>query len=148
MPRLGRGLHAGCQGGQQPGNAACLSGLRYSATWANRMPQAFAPYPGSRVAEAAGNDANGCGFRIVSLRTAAPAAKVIDYYYTRASGAGYSAEHKLDGAQRVLGGTRGQAAYMVYATAGPEAAPTSIWWSRAADPDRTRLSFARVTGLR
>jgi len=105
--------------GQQPGNAACLSGLRYSATWANRMPQALAPYPGSRVAEAAGNDANGCGLRIVSLRTAAPAAKVIDYYYTRASGAGYSAEHKLDGAQHVLGGTRGPAAYMVYATARP-----------------------------
>lgn len=104
---------------QQPGNAACLSGLRYSAAWANRMPGVFAPYPGARVAEAAGNDANGCAFRIVSLRTAAPAAKVIDYYYTRASGAGYSAEHKLDGAQHVLGGTRGQAAYMVYATTSP-----------------------------
>lgn len=105
--------------GQQPGNAACLSGLRYSAAWANRMPGVFAPYPGSRIAEAAGNDANGCAFRIVSLRTAAPAAKVIDYYYTRASGAGYSAEHKLDGTQHVLGGTRGQAAYMVYATTSP-----------------------------
>lgn len=102
--------------GQQPGNAACLSGLHYSAAWANRMPGVFAPYPGGRVAEAAGNDANGCAFRIVSLRTAAPATKVIDYYYTRASGAGYSAEHKLDGTQHVLGGTRGQAAYMIYAT--------------------------------
>ena len=106
--------------GQQAGNAACLSGLRYSAGWANRMPAAFAPYPGARIAEAAGNDANGCAFRIVSLRTAAPAAKVVDYYYTRASGAGYSAEHKQEGALHVLGGTRAGAAYMVYATARPE----------------------------
>ncbi len=102
--------------GQQAANAACLSGLRYSAGWAQRLPQALAPYPGAQVAEAAGNDANNCAFRIVSLRTAAPVAKVIDYYYTQASRAGYSAEHKMDGAQHVLGGTRGEAAYMVYAT--------------------------------
>lgn len=102
--------------GQQAANAACLSGLRYSAGWAQRLPGAFAPYPGAQVAEAAGNDANACAFRIVSLRTAAPPAKVIDYYYTRASGAGYTAEHKMDGGQHVLGGTRGGAAYMVYAT--------------------------------
>jgi hypothetical protein len=102
--------------GQQAGNAACLSGLRYSAAWAQRLPGAFAPYPAAQVAEAAGNDAAGCGLRIVSLRTSAAASKVIDYYYTHASGAGYSAEHKMDGAQHVLGGTRGDAAYMVYAT--------------------------------
>lgn len=102
--------------GQQVANAACLSGLRYSAGWAQRLPGAFAPYPGAEVAEAAGNDSHACAFRIVSLRTAASPAKVIDYYYTRASGAGYTAEHKTDGGQHVLGGTRGEAAYMVYAT--------------------------------
>lgn len=102
--------------GQQAANAACLSGLRYSAAWAQRLPAALAPYPGAQVAEAAGNDADACAFRIVSLRTAAPAAKVVDYYYTRVSSAGYSAEHKMDGTQHVLGGTRGEAAYMIYAT--------------------------------
>ncbi|MEJ8628907.1 hypothetical protein P0F65_01320 [Sphingomonas sp. I4] len=74
------------------------------------------PYPGAQVAEAAGNDANGCALRIVSLRTAASPAKVIDYYYTKASGAGLSAEHKMDGTQHVLGGTGGNGAYIVYAT--------------------------------
>ena len=103
--------------GQQSANAACVGGLRYSAGWAGRLPAALAVYPGGQVAEAAGNDAQGCALRIVSIRTSAPAAKVVDYYYTRASGAGYSAEHKMDGAQHVLGGTRGDAAYMIYATA-------------------------------
>ena len=103
--------------GQQAGNTACVGGLRYSAGWAGRLPAALAVYPGGQVAEAAGNDAQGCALRIVSIRTSAPAAKVVDYYYTRASGAGYSAEHKMDGAQHVLGGTRGDAAYMIYATA-------------------------------
>lgn len=102
--------------GQQAANAACLSGLRYSAAWAQRLPAALPPYPGAQVAEAAGNDANGCALRIVSLRTTAPPAKVIDYYYTRASGAGLSAEHKMDGTQHVLGGTGGNGAYIVYAT--------------------------------
>lgn len=119
MPRLGRGLHAGCQGRAAAGQCGLPVGPALFGDLGEPDAAGLCPYPGSRVAEAAGNDANGCGFRIVSLRTAAPAAKVIDYYYTRASGAGYSAEHKLDGAQHVLGGTRGQAAYMVYATAGP-----------------------------
>ncbi|WP_343528599.1 hypothetical protein [Sphingomonas sp.] len=103
--------------GQQGGNAPCLSGLRYSAGWAGRLPKAFAVYPGSRLAEAAGNDTNGCALRIVSFRAGGTARKVVDYYYTSVIQAGYTAEHKKDGRQHVLGGTRGEAAYILYATA-------------------------------
>ena len=102
--------------GQQARNAGCLSGLRSAAGWAGRLPGAFAPYPGSRLAEAAGNDAPGCGLRIVSFRAGGGVGKVVDYYYTRAVQAGYTAEHKMDGTQHVLGGTRGEAAYILYAT--------------------------------
>ena len=83
-----------------------------------RLP-VFQPgvYPGSRLNEAAGNDAGGCHVRIVSFRAGGPVDKVIDYYFTRATAAGYDADHKRDGAQHVLGGTQGAAAYIVYATA-------------------------------
>lgn len=113
-------LTLGALAGQQARNARCLEGLRYSAGWATRLPQAFAVYPGSQLAEAAGNDAGGCALRIVSFRAGAPAAKLVDYYYTRATAAGFDAEHKRDGTQHVLGGTRGAAAYMLYATTRPD----------------------------
>ncbi|MGE7205173.1 hypothetical protein ACQKJZ_05785 [Sphingomonas sp. NPDC019816] len=103
--------------GQQAGNARCLASLRYSAAWANRLPDAFAVYPGGRVNEAAGNDADGCALRIVSFQAGGPVTKVVDYYHSRAKAAGYDAEHKRDGAQHVLGGTRGAAAYLLYAKA-------------------------------
>jgi len=34
--------------------------------------------------------------------------QVMDWYYTRATNAGYSAEQQADGGQHVLGGTRGR----------------------------------------
>jgi hypothetical protein len=42
--------------------------------------------------------------------------RVIDFYYTRATAAGYSADHEAEGAQHVLAGTRGDDAYVVYVT--------------------------------
>ena len=112
-----KALTLGALAGQQAANARCLAGLRYSAGWAGHLPAAFAVYPGSRLNEAAGNDAGGCHVRIVSFRAGGPVDKVIDYYFTRATAAGYDADHKRDGAQHVLGGTQGAAAYIVYATA-------------------------------
>ncbi|MET4896290.1 hypothetical protein RN629_03835 [Sphingomonadaceae bacterium jetA1] len=106
--------------GQQARNAQCLSGLRYSAGWANRMPPVFPVYPGSQLSEAAGNDAGGCAFRIVSFRAGGAADKVVNFYYSRAVAAGFDADHKRDGAQHVLGGSRQAAAYMIYATDRPD----------------------------
>ena len=92
--------------------ADCAARLRYSATWAARLSDAVPLYPDARVAEAAG--ASECGLRVVSFATAAPVDRVIDWYYTRTSRAGFAAEHQRDGAQHVLGGTQGDAAFVVY----------------------------------
>lgn len=113
----GKALTLAALAGQQAGNGPCLAGLRYSADWTARLPAGFAIYPGGRVSEAAGNGANGCGLRIVSFRAGGAVDKVVDYYFTRATANGYDAEHKRDGTQHVLGGTRGASAYIVYATA-------------------------------
>lgn len=88
----------------------------YSFGWADRLPADLPLYPGARVTEAAGNDAGGCALRVVSFASGAAAAKLIDYYYTRATAAGYSAAQRTDGTTRLLGGTRGTAAYLLYAT--------------------------------
>jgi hypothetical protein len=93
----------------------CSSDVNYSAQWANRLGD-LPVYPGAHVSEAAGSNGNGCALRIVSFTTTAPADRVIDYYYTQATGAGYDASQQSDGRERVLGGTRSRdgGAYVVF----------------------------------
>lgn len=101
-------------GGTNGGTAACATKIGYSAQWATRLPAALALHPDARVAEAAGTDADGCRLRVVSYTVAQPLGRMVDWYYTRARRAGYSAEHQADGDEHVVGGTRGNAAYVVY----------------------------------
>lgn len=96
----------------------CAARVGYSATWANRLPAGVPLYPDARVGEAAGIDGDGCGLRIVSFSTRAPVQRVLDYYFTKAGAAGYAAGHRIDGAEHLLGGTRGDgAAFLTVARA-------------------------------
>lgn len=96
--------------------SSCAGNVHYSTGWATRLPADVPLFPDARVSEAAGNDAGGCGLRVVSFATNAPPQTVIDWYYTRVSQAGFSAEHQADGGEHVLGGTRDRdgGAYMLY----------------------------------
>ncbi|HXH14889.1 MAG TPA: hypothetical protein VNJ10_02025 [Sphingomonas sp.] len=100
-----------------PDAGLCAKRIGYSAGWANRLPADLPLYPGARLTEAAGADQDGCRLRVVSFSSSAGMQKMLDYYYTRASAAGYSAGHSTDGRQHVLGGVRGRDAYVVYVTA-------------------------------
>ena len=100
-----------------PDAGVCAQKIGYSAGWANRLPADLPLYPGARLTEAAGADRDGCRLRVVSFASSAPMQKMLDYYYTRARAAGYSAGHSTDGRQHVLGGVRGNDAYVVYVTA-------------------------------
>ncbi|MFA5964044.1 MAG: hypothetical protein WC804_08515 [Sphingomonas sp.] len=86
--------------------ASCAGTLRYSAGWANRLPVDLPLYPDARVSEAAGSDGGACALRAVSFSTSASLQQVMDWYYTRATDAGFSAEQQSDGSEHVLGGTR------------------------------------------
>ncbi|MGN6619718.1 MAG: hypothetical protein ACTHKR_01470 [Sphingomonas sp.] len=100
---------------KSPGMGGCSNDVRYGAEWATRLGD-LPIYPGAHVAEAAGSNRAGCALRIVSFTTPAPASRVIDYYYTQATKAGYDAGQQSDGRQRVLGGTRNRdgGAYVVF----------------------------------
>ena len=100
-----------------PDAAACAQKIGYSAGWANRLPADLPLYPDARLSEAAGADQDGCRLRVVSFASGAGVQKMLDYYYTKASAAGYSAGHSTEGRQHVLGGVRGGDAYVVYVTA-------------------------------
>lgn len=91
------------QGGR---TGQCAAQIAYSTSWANRLPAAVPLYPDARVAEAAGADGAGCALRVVSFASMAPMQRLLDYYYTKTTAAGYAAEHGSDGAEHVLAGTR------------------------------------------
>lgn len=92
--------------GEKRGGACAAARVRYDKGWAARMPPAFPVYPGGQVTEAAGLDNAPCGLRAVSFTTTVRPDEVMDFYYTMARHAGYSAEHVEQNGEHVLGGTR------------------------------------------
>jgi hypothetical protein len=104
---------------KSPRVAGCAEALRYSAAWAQRLPADLPLLPKARVAEAAGADTNGCTLRVVAFAAPQPLRTTLDWYYTRAIRAGFSAEHQLEGDTHILGGARKRddGAYMLFMTA-------------------------------
>lgn len=96
----------------------CAGSLQYSASWAQRLPADLPLYPQARVIEAAGAQGGKCALRVVSFSAAQPMQAMLDWYYTKAVRAGYSAEHQVDGAEHILGGTRARddGAYVLFLT--------------------------------
>ncbi len=109
---------------QRSGDRQCATKIGYSATWANRLPGPFALHPDARVVEAAGTDADGCRLRVVHFVIARPLGQMVDWTYTRARHGGYSAEHQAEGEQHLVGGTRGDSAYVAFLS--PEGDGTSV----------------------
>jgi hypothetical protein len=98
-----------------PAAARCVAaGLNHSAIWATRLPDAVSLYPDARVAEAAGRDGAGCTLRAVSFYADIPAGALTGWYLERASG--FALRETVDGATRILVGTRAGAAFALYAT--------------------------------
>ena len=93
-------------GGQGGATAQCAGRVAYSAVWATRLPGSIPLIADARVIEAAGADGDGCRLRIVTFASAQPMQRLLDYYYTRATAAGFRAGHQADGAEHVLAGTK------------------------------------------
>ena len=97
------------------GNGDCAARAQYTMQWAARLPAAFPVYPRGAVQEAAGSDASGCSLRVVNFVTPVPLGEVMDFYFSRARAAGFSAQRVLQDGDDVLGGVKGAASYVVYA---------------------------------
>jgi hypothetical protein len=99
----------------QAAGVPCAAGAAYSARWAAALPPPFAVYPRAAVREAAGSDDPGCRLRVAGFLTPVEPGAVIDFYFTRASAAGYDAGHRLRDGSHVLQGRKGAASYLVHA---------------------------------
>lgn len=109
---------AGSGNGPREPMSACGAPFQYGAEWAGRLPAEFPAYPGGRVTEAAGSNRGDCAVRVVTFQTRDPANRVLEYYRSLASRAGFSAEQQARGGDQVLGGTRGDGAYYLIVTPG------------------------------
>lgn len=106
----GSGARAGAEA------SACGVPFQYGPQYAQRLPAAFPIYPGGRVTDAAGSDRGDCHMRVVTFRTEDPHRRVLDHYRTLAARAGFTAEQQVRGADHVLGGTNGDAAFYLIVT--------------------------------
>lgn len=130
VPAAGR-WEEGCEGSCAPAAAArpatlgglaraqagegCAANIEYGAGWATRLPAAFPVYPRAALVEAAGVANARCNVRVVNFQSRAGLQAVLDFYYTQARRNGYSAEHLLRGSEHLLGGTKGDLAFVVMA---------------------------------
>ncbi|WP_083720763.1 hypothetical protein [Sphingopyxis sp. QXT-31] len=94
---------------------SCDAKFTYNNAWADRLPAAFKVYPRATLREAAGIAGGKCNIRVVNFQTAASLQAVLDYYHTMAVRAGYSSDHRVNGREHMLGGTKGDLAYVVMA---------------------------------
>lgn len=98
------------------GGSPCAAEFDRDARWAQRLPAAFAVYPGGIVTEAAGNDAGDCRVRVVTFTSKAAPRDLLGWYRARAEQAGYSAEYQRREGDHVLAGTAGDHAYYLVVT--------------------------------
>lgn len=121
--------------GTQPvrlGASRCGPDFVRGPEWARRLPREFPVYPGGQVSEAAGVDAGSCQMRVVTFATADPHSRVLEYYRSHASRAGFSAEQQRRGDALVLGGVRGDAAYYLIVTPREQGAEVALIVNRGA----------------
>lgn len=68
----------------------CLDGVRYSASWAARLPARLPVYPRGAVVEAFGRDGRDCTIRAVRFSSPVPAQEILRFYATLATQEGFA----------------------------------------------------------
>ena len=84
----------------------CEAGFVSAPRFAAELPLPFRPAPSAALIEAAGNDRPGCRARFALFRVTLPAAAVAEAAGRRARAAGYGAELRPRGADRIVAGRR------------------------------------------
>ncbi len=102
------------------GKLPCEGSASWSAIWATRLPQPFAPYPRGHVEEALGADGGACHVRAVIYRINVTPAEALDFHAAQAAKAGLSVDHRADGDAHALVTRKGALFATIYVRPGPE----------------------------
>jgi hypothetical protein len=114
LPAAARLTAAALAAAAPGGDPACAARASYTMMWAARLPATFPIYPRGATQEAAGTDEGGCALRAVRFVTPVPLSEVVDFYYTRALAAGYSATRALQQGDDRLNGAGSDGGYAVW----------------------------------
>ncbi|HEX9946739.1 MAG TPA: hypothetical protein VGA98_04285 [Allosphingosinicella sp.] len=113
-----------------PGGKGCSDARRfeYDLAWANRLAPNFPIYPGGKVTDAAANNQSGCSTRVVTFATADNWQRVLNWYHTKAVGAGYSSEHQVRDGDHILAGgnARDKGAFYLIVTPKPKGSEVAL----------------------
>jgi len=90
---------------------ACAGKAEYGMVWSLSLPAPLAIYPKAHLQEAAGTDRDGCRMRALSFVTPVEAGDVVDFYFTRLTGARLAARHSMAGDVHLLQGGKGGLGY-------------------------------------
>lgn len=123
--------------GKAAGPPAALAGAKgcsdakrfdYNMAWAGKLSPNFPVYPGGKVTEAAANNSGGCSTRVVTFATADNWQRVLDWYHTKAVGAGYSSEHQVREGDHILAGSndRDKGAFYLIVTPKPKGSEVAL----------------------
>ena len=93
----------------------CAEQTELTMAWAAKLPAGLAIYPRGHTIMAGGSDAPGCKLRVVRFVTPVDVADVINFYFASAGKAKLAPEHRREGADEVVTGRSGSAAYAVFA---------------------------------
>ena len=104
----------------------CITDLEHGSQWAQRVPAAFAVYPGARVTDAAGKETTDCSTRVVTFTTQAAPERVLQHYRGRAVQAGYSAERQMRDGDHILAGAHGQDESAFYLIVTPQGGGSDV----------------------
>lgn len=102
------------------GKVPCEGAANWSAIWATRLPQPFAPYPHGHVEEALGADGSACHVRAVTYRIGVSPTEALDFHAAQAAKAGLSVAHRADGDAHALIAGKGAISATIYVRPGPE----------------------------
>lgn len=102
----------------------CGLSVKYSASYAAKLPADLPLFPGAKVIEAAGSDDNDCKLRAVSFAAATSSDALASHYVAAAKKAGYTPAIKAEGKGKLVSGRRaadGAAFYVIVQPQGNEA---------------------------
>lgn len=102
------------------GKLPCEGAANWSAIWAARLPQPFAPFPRGHVEEAVGADDGACHFRSVTYRIGVTPSEALDFHAAQAEKGGLSVDHRADGDAHALLLAKGPLSATIYVRPGPE----------------------------
>jgi hypothetical protein len=104
----------------------CGGGLEHGSGWAGRLPHGMPLMKGARLLNEAGSARGKCLVVIANFLVPGRPAEVIDWYWPRVTGSGFSGTQLARGGDQALFGRQERSSYVLIASARGEASEVGL----------------------